>query len=197
MGKSLPLTLELGSLLGSLSLLALLVLVGQPLAQHQGQSPGVDEERAQLLTLLRDEQLREHEPERVAKAIERIGDLRSVDDIEDLIKLLTFSRNIQKEIIGDTIVGEHFITPFARYPAAGALFRIGKPSLPGLMGVIRTEDTASLASENALYTLMQIFRDAPSQGVEYLKEAATGEPSPEAARGLSIAAEKMKRFVHQ
>lgn len=179
-----------------LTLVALLVWVGQALSQHSREA-AKNQDSAQLITVLRDEQLRKREPELVAKAIERLGDIKSVEAIDDLVHLLTFIRNIQPERVGDVIVGEHFITTFGRYPAAGALFRIGKASLPALIEVVETEQADSLAGENAIYTVTQIFRDAPLEGVEYLRDAAAKASSTQAAQRLSDAAKKMKRLLQQ
>jgi HEAT repeat protein len=178
---------------------AILISVAHALSQDRdnGQSFGKDRKIMHLLRILRDEQLRQVEPERVIEAIEQIGDLKSIAAIDDLAQLLTFGRNVEPETMGDVIVGEHFITTFARYPAARALFRIGKPALPALIKVIAAEETGSPASENATYTVTQIFRDAPSDGVEYLRSAAGKASSNQEVQRLSVAAEKLKGFLQQ
>lgn len=163
----------------------------QSLDTSQTQSPTSEGE--QLLMILRDEQLQKSDPDRVTKAIRRLGDIREVAAIDDLIKLLTF-KHIYAWEMERAIVRIHPISTDDRYPAVGALFVIGKPSLPALERVIETEEPGSLASENAVYTVTQIFRDAPSDGIEYLKEAAANASSPDAANRLSKAVEKIRKL---
>jgi hypothetical protein len=180
------------------SVLTLLISVGQPLSRHKQQSAAEGQESMQSLTILRDEQLRVREPERVIKAIEQLGQMKSIAAIDDLVQLLTFKQSFPWENRNLGMVEEdHPITPLSRYPAAGALFQIGRPALPVLIKVVEAEETGSLASENAIYTVTQIFRDSPAGGVEYLRDAAAKASSAQAARRLSGAADRVKRFHQQ
>jgi hypothetical protein len=189
--------IQVRSIITALVALALLSLGAEGTSKLKLQSNGENQEQAELLTILRDEHLREHQPERVAKAIERLGEMKSVGAVDQLVQLLTFRRTFPWENNNlDVIQEDHPVTPLGRYPAAGALFQIGKPALPALIKVIETEETGSLAGENAIYTVTQIFRDSPARWAEYLKDAATRASSPQAARRLSGAAKKVKRF-HQ
>jgi hypothetical protein len=43
--------------------------------------------------ILHDRQLRELDPERVARAIERLGEIKSAESMGDIVQLLTFSRD--------------------------------------------------------------------------------------------------------
>src|SRR5215211_5989992 len=110
MRKNMFLTTQARIPIIALLALVLWISVGQILAQHKQQSTGEGQESMQLLTILRDKQIREREPERVAKVIERLGEMKSVEAIDDLVQHLTFSRNIQQEKVGDVVVGERFIT---------------------------------------------------------------------------------------
>lgn len=197
MRKNVDITNQLRISIAALSVLTLLISVGQVLSQDKQPSMSKNQEGVQLLNILHDEELRVREPERFTKAIERLGEIKSVESIEDLVQLLTFRRNIEPERIGDVIVGERYISPVNYYPAVGALFSIGKSSVPALTKVIEKEEIGSLASKNAIYTVTQIFRDTPSEGVEYLREAATKTASSQAAQRLSYASEKLKRFLQQ
>jgi hypothetical protein len=71
-----------------------------------------------------------------------------------------------------------------RYPATGALFQIGRPALPALIKVIETHESSSLESENAIYTVEGIFREALAEGTKYLREAAVRALSPERLNGF-------------
>jgi hypothetical protein len=162
------------------------------------QQPVVEEVR-QLIKMLRDERLRMSEPERVVQAIERLGRMRSVEAIDDLKALLTFRRTFEWERgrPGDMYVELQLMTTDGRYPAVGALFQIGRPSLPTLVSVIQAHEPSSLETENAIFTVMLIYREEPSEGVEYLRKAATKVSSSEEAQRLLDAAEHAKRkWVH-
>lgn len=148
----------------------------------------------ELITILSDEQLRGTEPERVTRAIIRLGEIRSVDAINDLAKLLTFEQTSKSERNAVTGFGEdHPTTPLSRYPAASALFQIGKPALPAIIKEIETHESGSLASENAIYTVMMIHRDNKLEAVKYLEEAATKASSSLASERLLAGVAKIER----
>ncbi len=146
-----------------------------------------------MLQVLRDKSLRETAPDKVAEAIRAAGESKVEEAIPDLVDLLTFSVRFHWE--REDMVNEiQPITIGARYPAAGALFQIGRPSLAALIHVVQHEDPVSLKSQNAAYTLMMIFRERPSDGIRYLLNAAKAAESPEASSRLKIAAEKQKQI---
>jgi hypothetical protein len=162
------------------------------------QSEGGRQEVGSLLAVLRDAEVREHEPERLISAIERVGEARVQAAIPYLIELISFKRSFYWENKDPRIrEEEHPVTVLSRYPAAGALFMIGKPSLPALVKVIQGEEVGAVASENALYTVSQIFRDEPSEGVEYLKSAATRALIAGAAQKLLYAAHKLEESIQK
>lgn len=143
----------------------------------------------ELLTTIRDEQLRQNNPERVIQAITQLGERRGVEASDDLTQLLTFKRSLESDV---TQIRSHFDD---LYPARSALFLIGKPSLPALIKAIESHESDSLASENAINTIMAIYQDSPSEGVEHLREASKSS-SPEGSQRLLKAAEiAAKRFV--
>ncbi|HEX8565740.1 MAG TPA: hypothetical protein VF648_08715 [Pyrinomonadaceae bacterium] len=79
-----------------------------------------------------------------------------------------------------------------RYPATEVLIKIGKPSLPALVKVIEDDDTESIKTQNALYTIQQIFRDDLSEAVKYLEGAKISSATQEGKQRLSDAAENTK-----
>lgn len=185
----------------SLSVTLLLVGLGLPvqgampsLEAHSGtaMTQSANDEAKQLLTVIRDEWMIQNEPDRVLQAIKRLGELKSTEAINDLTRLLTFRRTFEWEGTerAEMMEGIHLITPGERYPAVGALFEIGKPSLPALIEVIKTHDSNSLEGSNAWRAVMIIFRDTPSSAVEYLRKAGAKASSPEARRRLSYAVDK-------
>lgn len=147
----------------------------------------------ELLAIIRNERLREEDPQRVARAINRLGVLRSDEAISDLSQLLSFRLNSDSDSTG---VYRRFRVE-DNYPARSALFLIGEPSLPALIRVIEEHESNSLASENAIYTIMAIYRENPRAGIEYLREKATRASSPEAAQRLSEAAQKAEGRAQQ
>lgn len=181
--------------------LLLLALGGEAMSDldqrtTESNSQPVDGETRQLLTILRDEQLREREPSKVVEAIKRLGEMRSAPAIVDLTRLLTFKQTFEWESQNDDVVVE--IQPIHtgnRYPATSALSQIGKPALPELVKVIETQEPGSLAAENAIYTIAQIFREDPQNGIQYMKEAVFKAPSPDSEQRLLQAAEKIEKSL--
>ncbi len=171
-----------------------LVSIGGTVMQDAKQRPDAQDEKvSQLIVILSDQKMRQDKPQHVIQAINQLGQMRSIAAIDSLVRLLTLRQDFEWEKPVDHVVlKRHPISVDGRYPAVGALIQIGKPSLPALAKVIETEEINSLASENAIYAVGIIFRDTPSAAVEYLREAATKASTPEAAKRLSNAAEKMK-----
>lgn len=152
-----------------------------------------NEEVARLREVLDDPQLRDSEPERLAGAIRRAGDLKAQEAIGSLIRLLTFRYKSPREQEAEE-VGIAIAVP-QPYPAVSALFQIGEPALPALIRHIETNDTDPLARRNAAQALMSIFREEPRKGICYLRAAATKAPTPVAAQWLDEAAEYGKTFL--
>ncbi len=152
-----------------------------------------DEER-RLLAIIRDKEAQESDRERCVQAIERLGEIRSITAVDDLINLITFKSTLRSEENPSPIVidREHPVTPLSLYPAAGALFYIGKPALPALLRLIETSDPESLASQNAVYTLMAVFREDPKAGVLYLQNAGNNAQTPEASKRFLRAVERAR-----
>ena len=148
----------------------------------------------QLIRVLRDESLRSLEPQRVTEAIIQLGEMRAVEAVPDLTKLLEFKRSFSGEggQQDDEPLSGRPITTAGRFPAVGSLFQIGKPALPALIKVIETEDGDSLASENAGATIFSILRGQPEKAVEYIRRAAAQAGSPLAEQRLLNSLNKLK-----
>jgi hypothetical protein len=95
---SIVMTPHLRISIAAVTLVCIAVCVGQAGSHDKPQSIGEVLESAQVITILRNEQLRESEPDRVTKAIEKLGDMRSIVAIADLVKVLTFKRTFPWEI---------------------------------------------------------------------------------------------------
>jgi len=145
-----------------------------------------------LISVLRDSRLRQDDPERVIKAIERLRDLKAVAAVDDLIQLIGFSRTFSWERTDGSILELQPITPGNRYPAVSALFQIGKPALPALVKVIEGFESNSVENQNATYAVQSIFRDNLPEGVKYVREAATQSFTTLMAQRLSTAAGRIE-----
>jgi hypothetical protein len=148
-----------------------------------------------LLAIIRDERLRESDPERITKAIEALGEMRAADASEDLARLLTFKGKFQWEKDQTSGALTHLAPPGSLYPATTALFQIGKPALPALVRVIEEHESDSLESVNATDTIILIFRERPAGAADYLKKEAAKSATPDGAQRLNRAAEKAKANV--
>ena len=183
-------------LIGFLGLAAVSDSRPPTISEVAGQSSEIEE----LLKTVRNKTLMQTDPERLVKAIERLGQLRVLTAIDDLTELLTFRRTFKGEEIavapGRTIINaSHLYSPDERYPAIRAQRAIGEPALPALVRVIETNETGSRASENAAYTVGSIFRDEPAREVNYLSEAAATASTPEGKNRLLKAVEAAKKYV--
>lgn len=179
----------------SISLLTLGSIAMADLPQqtiHQGGSQAGDERTQQLLSIIRDKQLQKSDPDRVAGAIAQLGEKKSVEGIDDLIELLTFRKTLSGDNPDpDTVQEIHPVSPSERYPATGALIRIGAPSLSALVRTIATHEAGSLESENAIFAVTMIFRDDPQEGVSHLQAAATTASDQLSMSRLQTAANRL------
>ena len=172
------------------SLAGLVILTsGQSLCGQQTQSR--EEEIRNLLEIAKDSSLRETNPNRAAGAIKRLGQMKAVETIDDLIGLLTFRIYEPWEKDPHQPILE-MLTSGNRYPAVGALEEIGKAALPALLKAIETHESSSLETENAMEVLIYLSRGKQrSEYVDYLKEEAAKASSKEASERLLKAAEAL------
>jgi HEAT repeat protein len=176
----------------------LLALVAQTLTAKlagygqvtQGESR--DEEIAQLIAIIRNSQLRIEDPEKVVEAINKLGEMKAASAVDDLAQLLTF-RLVSR---GERLTGMRSEAD-ARFPAVNALYLIGKPALPALVKVIENFDEQDLMSRNALNTMLSIFREKLSEGVEYVNQAASRSSSALGSQRLEKLAREMNRIIRE
>lgn len=155
-----------------------------------------DAEVAKLLAVLRDPNLANTHPKQVVQAIQRLGQMRAVEAIDDLVKLLTFARRLPWER-SDIVVEIQPIIPGNRYPATSALYQIGRPALPALVKVIELNDVESVPSRNAIYAIQNIFRNNLGEGSKYLQAAARVSLSADSSERLSKAATRLGELAVQ
>ena len=132
-----------------------------------------DDEASELVRILNDKKIRKLNPDRLLEAISKLGTMKYVQATEPLTKLLDFevTSGSKTETGVARTVAWGPIYPSQRYPAIGALISIGAPTLNELVKVIEREDSGSIRSDNAIYTIRQISRDNPLVGVECLTQA--------------------------
>jgi hypothetical protein len=77
------------------------------------------------------------------------------------------------------------------YPAITALFEIGKPAIPDLVGAIADPDTSDVARSNAIEALFLIHREDVSEAVALLNRASKEAPDWQSSQRLMDAARRM------
>lgn len=134
----------------------------------------------------------------ILATIETLGNMKANEAIPILTEYLDYekicNRNPPKYVEGVEIDGTE-IGPrrtCGSYPATSALIQIGKPSLPALVKVIEEEKSESLKSQNALYTIQQIFVEDLSEGVKYLEDAMNISATQMGKQRLLVAVEKTR-----
>lgn len=104
------------------------------------------------------------DPECVAAAISRLGELKNASAVPVLIDLLAFERpETDREKL-------HISTTHDRFPAVPALSSIGEAAVPPLLRRIRTEDLTPIFRKNALRALILIYRENPVRAVKALQQ---------------------------
>ena len=156
------------------------------------ENDNVDAEK--LLIVIRDKTLIETNSAKVIAAIDKLGELKVEKAVDDLAKLLTLDRGKQYFDKENPPAGG-IITKLTIYPAAGALFAIGQPAVPALLKVIETEESDSLAGENALYVLTMMNAANLERAVEILREKITTAENGEGAQRLLKAAQKIEDSI--
>ncbi|HWH58334.1 MAG TPA: hypothetical protein VN682_11925 [Terriglobales bacterium] len=120
-----------------------------------------------------------------------LGQERATAYIPELIKFLEFRRKFYWE---GTSFKMQPVTEIDHYPAAMALFQMGKPALPALLAVIAQEKPDSLRFKNAVNTVMLIHREDFPAGVRFLRHAALSQEKPENHQNLDDAVELAQTF---
>ena len=163
------------------------------LAQTPSAAQGANREAKieRLRQVIRDKEIQAQDPKQVVKAMLRLGELKAVEAIEDLIALLAFKYPKESRHGGLGIGGG----AFDGYGAKSALAKIGKPALPALVTVIATAESSSLESKNARGTVFSIFSGRLPEGVKYLRDQASRADSPIARERLTAAAQHIEDFV--
>ena len=138
----------------------------------------------QLVEFLSQKDVLTSEPECAAVALELLGHEHAQEHISEIVKFLTFRRKFYWEGTGFNIrpVGE-----IDHYPAATALFEIGKPALPALLVVIAEGPPDSLKFRNAVNTIMLIHREEPPAAVRLLRRAVVRETDTMRSTNLNAA----------
>lgn len=119
-------------------------------------------------------------------AIQHLESKPSPEAIAVLIDYLDFERPLsESEQKGCMLHGPPTL-PSSNYPAPGSLFSFGKAAVPALLSVIETSRSGT-RRRNAIFAIMQVFRDEPMNGIEVIKQRTT-ELEPSNAANLRSAA---------
>jgi hypothetical protein len=180
----------------AMSITLFLPTVRASFSVHRGSAlPASQTTTQELISALRDVRLRETDPDRVIEAINQLGAMRAIKAVNDLTNLLTFKASFWWEHGDPTVINEiHLVSTAERYPAVGALVKIGEPALPALSRVIQTNDTNSLETSNASWCVVQLFRDNLPGAVAYLRSEEARARSSIARTRLRNAANKEEAF---
>jgi hypothetical protein len=180
----------------SLHVVLLLALIAQILtAKLEGygqvtQGESRDEEIAQLITIIRNSQLRIGDPKKVVEAINKLGEMKAASAVDDLAQLLTF----RLVSVGEILTGMRTEAD-TRFPAITALYLIGKPALPSLIKVVEDFDEQDLMSRNAWRAIFSIFSGKLPEGAEYVNQAASKSSSALGSQRLEKLAREMNRII--
>ena len=166
-------------------LLSLVALSGPGRLQAEGPCDLQANDIKPLIEILRNKELQKKDPDRVKRAITRLGERRCAAAADDLAALLPFKYHFDWE---GTAVRLQPIFTATRYPAIGALAQIGEAALPSLVRGIETNLPNSPMTRNATYTVKLIFRDHPDKAEGYLVSAAATVTTPEYRSRLKQAA---------
>jgi len=119
----------------------------------------------QAISFLKASRLDSHVPDHcVVSAIRRLEHSHSADAIHVLVEYLGWKESEPSQV---TTGSSMF------HPAVGTLFSIGKPALPALTEVLVDTNASKVARDNAVETIMCIFRDDSKAGVRFLLKKAS------------------------
>jgi hypothetical protein len=99
----------------------------------------------------------------VVAAIHKLYHVHSKEAIDVLTEYLDFKRELDGVSTGSNM---------EPYPAVSELFAIGKPALPVLIRAAGGSSFTKVAQNNALRTIMMIYRDDPPAGIRFLLDEA-------------------------
>ncbi|MBZ5521394.1 MAG: hypothetical protein LAP21_03955 [Acidobacteriia bacterium] len=140
-----------------------------------------------LIQFLKEGQTGNPDPHCVEYALRRLGDERVLAAMPVLAAYLGFYRpetEMAKMGMGGSLgtIGNDF-------PAAFALSQMGRDALPTLVHLIETEQNATQARKNGIYTIIRIFHDGAA-AIRFLRHSASTAKSIEARNRLSEAAKE-------
>ncbi len=154
-------------------------------------SPNQNIENEKLIDSLSDENLKTNNADKFVENIKVIGSKRIIEAVPNLIGLIDFK--YEKPSTNPAVgFGQYTGMISSDYPAVEALAQIGKSSLPALIILIEDEQTKSLKSDNALYTIKIIFRNDLSKAVEFLETSVIDSTTKTGKERLQTAVAKTR-----
>jgi len=124
----------------------------------------------------------------VLYAIDHLGYRGYVPAIPTLIKFLDYP---DKSTNRGTTDSHRPKWAGSLYPAAEALFEIGKAAVPPLVAAISSSSSSELIRENALQTIFFIYREDFSEAVALLNRSGRSASDPEVSARLLAGAKSL------
>ena len=126
----------------------------------------------------------------VTWAIRKLGDQRYEPAIPVLLQLIDFRRPPTGRERAGFVMHPLFVSDL--YPSAGALYLIGRRALPGILLTIESEAVSTTARENAIFVLMEMFRDTDEhpKAIAVLKQKETQAKDDKTKQKLRWATQK-------
>jgi len=134
--------------------------------QKEGVSELKEERRkliAGLIDILKagDQDPKSKQSSTLISTMEVIGEMRAVESVSVLMEYFSYM---------DLSVGHSFVTPAKRFPAVGALVKIGEPSLSEVMKIIKNSEPGNaVINMNCGWIILQIL--GKKVGIYYLQNA--------------------------
>lgn len=176
----------------TLSVLFVFGIVGNFLGQCRSNPQPVSQE--QLLSVLRNSiktPPQGRDGACITFAIRQLENKYSEEATSLLVDYLDFERPLEDlEKAGFVFHGPPSIEN--SYPATDTLMSYGMPAVPAVLSAI-ANTSSTLIQQNATFTLMQIFRDEPQNGIKILREKSL-EGSTTQSERLRAAAEEAIRW---
>lgn len=162
-------------------------LVDVGIAQQSSQHKSVSDS---VLTVLRTPNIRKSDPLRLKDAIDEAGRVKLTEAVDDLIKLITFNEEDvypPPKVVKSTEKAD-------RYPAASALFLIGRPALPALITLVENYGQDATEGKISAGVILAIFRDDKFEGIKEMRDAQLKAKSVKAKSRLDALIDKLEKL---
>ncbi len=149
--------------------------------------------RVQLINYLQSNSRSEPEWPCIKFALRELGESKG-KEAKEAIPVLVDYLDYKRPLSGAEKNGFFLHMPSAEemYPATGALFSIGQPAIPAMIRVIESSDDPQ-KHDNAVFVIMQIYRERMPQGIQKLKAASAAR----AEKGFKLEAQRLNQSAKE